>query len=184
MSASPLAKPEIERAIVGALILDPGRITETKETLFEDDFESPVLKHLFRGLTGLSNGGAAVDLPTILTWLGSDGESSSIQPRGGWHAYLAEIMSAVSVANLVMIDLLSESVLCFRSACSQLSRRRADRPVRTSTLYRWSSEGLRGVKLETIQIGGTRCTSVEALQRFFDLLGQQKMETGKRSPKR
>ena len=32
--------------------------------------------------------------------------------------------------------------------------------------------GCRGVVLETIQVGGTRCTSREALQRFFENLSQ------------
>ena len=36
-----------------------------------------------------------------------------------------------------------------------------------ATLYRWASHGCRGVRLETIQIGGTKCTSRQALQRFF-----------------
>ena len=37
-----------------------------------------------------------------------------------------------------------------------------------STVWRWHQKGVRGVKLETILIGGTRYTSNEALQRFFD----------------
>lgn len=36
-----------------------------------------------------------------------------------------------------------------------------------STVYRWSTRGVRGRVLETLQVGGTRCTSVEALTRFF-----------------
>lgn len=41
-------------------------------------------------------------------------------------------------------------------------------PVRLSrsTGYRWSRHGLRGVVLETVQVGGSRFTSLEALQRF------------------
>ena len=39
-----------------------------------------------------------------------------------------------------------------------------------ATLYRWATHGCRGVRLETIQIGGTKCTSQEALQRFFNRL--------------
>jgi hypothetical protein len=37
-------------------------------------------------------------------------------------------------------------------------------------LYRWAKRGLRGVKLETIRVGGTLCTSLEALQRFCERL--------------
>ena len=36
-----------------------------------------------------------------------------------------------------------------------------------STLWRWRTAGVRGVKLETILCGGRRMTSREALARFF-----------------
>jgi len=39
-----------------------------------------------------------------------------------------------------------------------------------STLFRWCSRGVRGVRLESIQIGGRRCTSREALARFAEQL--------------
>jgi hypothetical protein len=39
-----------------------------------------------------------------------------------------------------------------------------------STGFRWAKHGHRGIRLETIRIGGTLCTSVEALQRFFERL--------------
>lgn len=42
------------------------------------------------------------------------------------------------------------------------------RPLAPSTIWRWHKKGISGVRLETICIGGTRYTSVEALQRFFD----------------
>ena len=69
-----------------------------------------------------------------------------------------------------MIDIEIESVLSLTEAATKLPHRRAGRRPHVSTLYRWASRGLRGNHLETIQIGGTRCTSVEALQRFFDRL--------------
>jgi hypothetical protein len=37
-----------------------------------------------------------------------------------------------------------------------------------STLWRWRKIGVKGIRLETIAIGGTRFTSREALQRFAD----------------
>jgi len=40
-------------------------------------------------------------------------------------------------------------------------------PVNLSPLYRWAFKGVRGVRLETICIGGARRTSREALERFF-----------------
>jgi hypothetical protein len=48
-------------------------------------------------------------------------------------------------------------------------RRRGKRPD-TATIYRWTVIGIRGIRLESIQIGGNRCTSREALQRFFESL--------------
>jgi hypothetical protein len=41
------------------------------------------------------------------------------------------------------------------------------RGVNTATLWRWCTEGVRGVKLESIVVGGIRYTSRPALERFF-----------------
>jgi hypothetical protein len=48
--------------------------------------------------------------------------------------------------------------------------RRGGRKLHKATAFRWAKDGVRGVKLETIRIGGTLCTSVEALQCFFERL--------------
>jgi hypothetical protein len=69
-----------------------------------------------------------------------------------------------------MIKHEQETVRTLTEAAARLPRRRGGKPVHVSTLHRWASHGCKGVRLETIQIGGTRCTSVEALQRFFDRL--------------
>lgn len=37
-----------------------------------------------------------------------------------------------------------------------------------ATCWRWINRGVRGVKLETVLIGGRRFTSLEALQRFVE----------------
>ena len=37
-----------------------------------------------------------------------------------------------------------------------------------STLHRWRLRGVRGVKLETVLVGGRRFTSHEALERFIE----------------
>ena len=39
--------------------------------------------------------------------------------------------------------------------------------VHFRTLYRWTTQGVRGVRLETLPLGGTLATSREALERFF-----------------
>ena len=74
-----------------------------------------------------------------------------------------------------MIDTRIETPITFAAAAETLPRRRAGRPGNQSTIYRWATSGCRGVILETIQIGGSRCTSREAMQRFFDKLGEVKL---------
>lgn len=69
-----------------------------------------------------------------------------------------------------MIDPTRETLLSLSEAARSLPRRRRGRKPHVSCLYRWSVSGCRGVLLETIQVGGTRCTSREALARFFQAL--------------
>jgi hypothetical protein len=69
-----------------------------------------------------------------------------------------------------MIDPLTEEVLTFPQAAKRLPHLQNGRPVHVSTLWRWAMQGLRGVRLETVKIGGARVTSAEALRRFFAAL--------------
>ncbi len=69
-----------------------------------------------------------------------------------------------------MIDISSETVITLIEATRHLPRRRRGKRPHVATVYRWAQTGIGGIRLETIQIGGSRCTSVEALQRFFDRL--------------
>lgn len=62
-----------------------------------------------------------------------------------------------------MIDISSEKLLTFSQAAEKLPSR-----PHTSALHRWTNSGIRGIKLETILIGGRRFTSWEALQRFVE----------------
>lgn len=68
------------------------------------------------------------------------------------------------------IDITSEQVVTLAEATQHVPRRRGGKYPHFATLWRWATRGCRGVVLETIMVGGTRCTSVEALQRFFDAL--------------
>ena len=63
------------------------------------------------------------------------------------------------------IDIATEQVVAFREAAKLCPRRRQGRKPHVSTFYCWSRTGL-----ETIQVGGQLCTSVEAVQRFFNRL--------------
>jgi hypothetical protein len=69
-----------------------------------------------------------------------------------------------------MIDSQSEDVITLAQAADGLPRRRRGRKTHVSTIYRWATAGCRGVVLETIQVGATRCTSRQAMQRFFERL--------------
>jgi hypothetical protein len=69
-----------------------------------------------------------------------------------------------------VIDTTRETILTLSQAADELPRRRRGRKTHVSTLYRWAGPGCRGVRLETIQVGATCCTSREALQRFFEAL--------------
>ena len=66
-----------------------------------------------------------------------------------------------------MIDIRNESLIPFRQIPAWCKEHLGNR-VHPSTVHRWRLRGCRGVKLETILAGGTRCTSAEALQRFFE----------------
>jgi len=68
------------------------------------------------------------------------------------------------------IDATTESVICLTDAAGLIPRRRGGRQCHVSTLFRWTTRGCKGVRLESIQVGGTRCTSREALSRFFAAL--------------
>lgn len=69
-----------------------------------------------------------------------------------------------------MIDPLTERVISLTAAARLCPKRRGGKKTHVSCLYRWTRRGCRDVVLESIQVGGTRCTSREALARFFSRL--------------
>jgi len=68
------------------------------------------------------------------------------------------------------IDPNSEHLISLTDAARLLPARRKGKKPHVSCVYRWTVTGCRGVVLESIQVGGTRCTSREALGRFFEAL--------------
>ena len=68
------------------------------------------------------------------------------------------------------IDISREHVITFLDATKHLPPRRRGKRPNVASIYRWAAAGVRGIRLEFLLVGGTRCTSVEALQRFFDSL--------------
>ncbi|MDB2525764.1 DUF1580 domain-containing protein [Mariniblastus sp.] len=65
-----------------------------------------------------------------------------------------------------MIDITAETLLSFSEIPSWTENNLGKR-ISPNTAHRWRLRGCRGVKLETILIGGTRTTSVEAISRFI-----------------
>jgi hypothetical protein len=69
-----------------------------------------------------------------------------------------------------VLDIQNETIVRLADGGDHLPPRRGGAKAHPATLYRWAKAGLRGVTLETIRVGGSLCTSLEALQRFCDRL--------------
>src|SRR5262245_11458459 len=81
------------------------------------------------------------------------------------------------------INLTEETVVPFSEAARRLPPLRAGRRVSPSTIWRWSAAGVlsrsgKRIRLETIRVGGSSCTSLEALQRFFSKLSDDEPSGG------
>lgn len=84
------------------------------------------------------------------------------------------------------IDVFQETVLTFAEAVKRLPNVRGAKPIAYSTIFRWRTDGLKAVdgtivRLEAVKIGSTACTSLEALQRFFDRLQAERPDDSKQS---
>jgi hypothetical protein len=79
---------------------------------------------------------------------------------------LAQSASLLS-RSLSVADILDEQFVTLENACKFIPGLRPGKNVNRSTIYRWSDSGVRGVRLETIQVGGRRMTTHEAIKRFI-----------------
>lgn len=61
------------------------------------------------------------------------------------------------------MHLLTEDLLGMNEVPPILQKR-----VNVSTVWRWTNRGIKGVKLETIKLGGKTLTSQQALTRFIE----------------
>jgi uncharacterized protein DUF1580 len=71
------------------------------------------------------------------------------------------------------IDLTAETPIPLKIAARHRlirAKSRDGRAVNFSTIYRWALHGVRGVRLETIRIGATLCTTEAAIVRFIERL--------------
>jgi hypothetical protein len=69
-----------------------------------------------------------------------------------------------------MIDIRKENPVTLQEACALIPGRSKTGKVCYQTLANWTTNGCRGIVLETVCIGLARYTSAEALDRFFRTL--------------
>lgn len=67
--------------------------------------------------------------------------------------------------------LCNETIVTFAEAAARLPRVNGRR-AHTSTVWRWSRKGVKGVRLECRRLGGRFVTSLEALDRFGKALAE------------
>lgn len=67
-----------------------------------------------------------------------------------------------------MINIHSEQLVHVNEVPAHVPKSTSGKKVSLATCWRWIQRGCRGVKLETLLIGGKRFTSLEALQRFAE----------------
>jgi len=72
-----------------------------------------------------------------------------------------------------MIEVTTESLIPLHDVPRLLPSRGNGKRIHISAVYRWIQRGVRGVRLESVKIGGTSYTTAEALQRFADQLTQR-----------
>jgi hypothetical protein len=75
------------------------------------------------------------------------------------------------------IDLAHEQPIDLKHAARLPALKVNGRPRHVASLYRWCSPaGCRGVRLETVVIGGTTCTTSEAVGRFIARLSEPQQQ--------
>lgn len=76
-----------------------------------------------------------------------------------------------------MIDIEHEKLIAIHDVPKVLPPDHNRKRIHKSAVYRWMQRGRGGVRLEWIKIGGTRYTSLEALQRFADACTRSETST-------
>ena len=71
-----------------------------------------------------------------------------------------------------MIDIQTEKLIRLEDVRNYLPSSRRGKKLGKAICFRWAGRGVRGVVLETIRVGGSRLTSVEAIQRFVEAQNQ------------
>src|SRR4051812_28978954 len=75
-----------------------------------------------------------------------------------------------------MLDTIkNEKRLSLAEAARLIPPTRLDRPVAVSTLIRWVTQGVQGVRLEAFRLGWRWVTTEEAIDRFMETLTAQRL---------
>jgi hypothetical protein len=91
-------------------------------------------------------------------------------------------MTTQGLASYFAIELATQEIVPIANLPDHAPRRRQGKKLNVATAYRWCN-GVRArdgstVCLPTIQVGGTRCTSIEAFQWFCERLGARSSDPG------
>ncbi len=90
--------PEAERAVLGAVLLDPAAVLEVVETLRDDDFYLESHRLVYRACIALQERAQAVDLLTVINSL----REAGLLERVGGASYLSSLVDALpDLANVV-----------------------------------------------------------------------------------
>lgn len=85
---------EMERAILGSLLLDPPMLDEIQQILREDDFYLDAHRTLYHEFLAIHNSGKTLDSHTLIEFL----EQDEALERIGGLPYLAEVIHSVAIA--------------------------------------------------------------------------------------
>ncbi len=90
-------EPEAERAVLGAILLDPGALLQVLEVLREDEFYLEAHQVIYRACIALHERGQAADLLTVTNHLREEGQLE----RVGGVSYLSSLVDSLpDVANV------------------------------------------------------------------------------------
>lgn len=89
---------EAERAVLGAVVIEPEAILKVMPILKEDDFYLPEHRKIYRAMEALVSSGKPIDTVALMAWLESSGELES----AGGIPYLSQLADGLPrVSNIV-----------------------------------------------------------------------------------
>ena len=66
-----------------------------------------------------------------------------------------------------MIDVSCEKLIRLEDVRDYIPSGRRGKKLSKAVMYRWALKGVTGILLETVKVGGSRFTTVEAIERFI-----------------